>query len=143
MGRIRRMQMMPLVAVYRRIDTMIPVDRTSSFPYRTDVMMKGSIFLNRLFGWSGMIAATLAIVLPFCLVAGAVAGEDSCQDLGSPPGLCSTVTSHADHLLAVPAPLIILDPIQQISMPVTISLEPAFSSVGHFSIPDGRAPPLA
>ena len=94
-------------------------------------------------GPATVIAAILAVVLPLCLVAGTVASLDSCQDLGSPPGLCSKATSHADHLVAVPAPLISLDSTQQISLRVTIPVGPAVPSVGSFSIPDGRAPPLA
>lgn len=90
-----------------------------------------------------LTAAVLAVVLPVCLIAGTMASQDSCQDLGSPPGLCGKTTSDVTHLVAVPAPLILLDSPQQISMPLTISLEPIFPSVGHFSIPDGRAPPLA
>jgi hypothetical protein len=88
-------------------------------------------------------AAILAVVLPLCLVAGTMASQDSCQDLGSAPGLCSKAASHADHLLALPAPSFSLASAHETPDLVTVYVEPAFPSVGLLSIPDSRAPPLA
>jgi len=88
-------------------------------------------------------AAILAAVLPLCLVAGTMASQDSCQDLGSPPGLCSKAASHADHLLAVPAPLINALPYSGTSEILFQYVAPTFPSFGFLSTPDGRAPPLA
>lgn len=106
------------------------------------VMMNSRSTHNRLLGSAAMIAAALAIVLPLCLVAGTVASQDSCQDLGSPPGLCSKVTNHADHLLAVPAPVITSLPNQGISEILSLTWRPAIPTVGLLSTADGRAPPL-
>lgn len=118
------------------------VDRTNSIPYRIGVMMRGRSSRNRLFGSAAMIAASLAVVLPLCLVAGTMASQDSCQDLGSPPGLCSKVVSHADHLLAVPAPLTTSLPNQGIPEILSLFWRPIIPSVGLLSAADGRAPPL-
>ena len=89
-----------------------------------------------------VIAGILAIVLPLCLIAGTMAHQDSCQDLGSPPGLCNKAVSHADHLLAVPAAPVSLASAHETPDLVTVYVEPASPSLGLLSIPDGRAPPL-
>jgi hypothetical protein len=123
---------------------MIRIDRMASIAYGLCIMMLARG--RHHYCWlapAGLVAAILAIVLPLCLVGGTLASQDSCQDLGSPPGLCSKAASHADHLVAVPALLILPGSTQQVSIPVAISLEPAFPSFGHLSIPEGRAPPLS
>jgi hypothetical protein len=88
-------------------------------------------------------AAILAVVLPLCLIAGTVASLDSCQDLGSPPGLCSKATNHADHLLAIPAPLSASLAEAGISEILSLPAVPTTPSLGLISTADSRAPPLA
>lgn len=88
------------------------------------------------------VAAVLVVALPFCLLAGTMAGQHSCRDLGSSPRLCSEMTSHADHLLAVPAPLAAPLVERIISARVTLYAQPTFPSLGFLSIAAGRAPPL-
>ena len=90
-----------------------------------------------------LIAGVLAVILPLCLVAGIVASQESCQDHGSPPGLCNKAASHADHLLTVPAPPISSPPTHEPSSPVALYIEPGVPPVGLLSTPDDRAPPLA
>lgn len=87
-------------------------------------------------------AAILAVVLPLCLVAGTMASQDSCQDLGSAPGLCSKATSHGDHLVAAPVSLITPLPYLGISEILFQYVAPTTPSFGFLSTPDGRAPPL-
>lgn len=114
-----------------------------SIPYAARAMLKFNGQRHQLSGPATLITALLAVVLPFCLIVGAMASQESCQDLGSPPGLCSKVVSHADHLLAVPAPLITSLPNQGISEILSLFWRPAIPSVGLLSTADGRAPPLA
>jgi hypothetical protein len=90
-----------------------------------------------------VIAGILAIALPLCLLAGTMASQDSCQDLGSPPGLCSKAASHAGHLLAVPAPLITSLAEVRISEILCLATLPTTPSLGFLSTADGRAPPLS
>lgn len=122
---------------------MIHVDRTIFFPYSLYIMLTLSRHRHRWCGSGMLIAPILAAVLPFCLVAGTMASQDSCQDLGSPPGLCSKAASHADHLLGVPAPLINALPYSGTSEILFQYVVATFPSFGFLSTPDGRAPPLA
>ena len=89
------------------------------------------------------MATILVLVLPFCLVAGAMASQDSCQDLGTPPGLCSKAVSHTDHLLAVPAPPNTSLAEVRISEILCLDILPTTPSLGFLSTADGRAPPLS
>ncbi len=121
---------------------MIALDRTGSIPYAGFIMPK-LLRQQRLLGPARVSAAILIVLLPLCLVAGTTAAQNSCQDLGSPPGLCCKAANHADHLLAVPAPPFSLASAHETPDLVTAYGRPSFPSVGHLSTPDGRAPPLA
>lgn len=118
------------------------LDRTVCVPYAISAMVKRYTHSHS-FGPAVLVATVLVIVLPLCLVAGAMASQDSCQDLGSPPGLCSKAANHADHLLAVPALPFSLASAHETPQLVTVYVELASPSLGLLSIPDGRAPPLA
>ena len=88
-------------------------------------------------------AAILLFVLPLCLLAGGMAGHDSCQVLGHASGLCSKVVSHADHSLGTPASLITPLSYYETSEVVFRYFASAIPALGLLSISDGRAPPLA
>lgn len=90
-----------------------------------------------------LATAALAAVLLLCLVAGAMATLDSCQDLGTAPGLCSKATNHADHLLAIPAPLNASLAETGISGILSLPAIPTTPFLELFSTADGRAPPLS
>jgi hypothetical protein len=117
------------------------LDRTVGVPYPISAMLKRDRRSHRL-GPAGLVATILVVVLPLCLIGGTMAYQDSCQDLGSPPGLCSKAATHTDHLLAVPAPPFSLASAHETPDLVTVYIEQAFPSLGLLSIPDGRAPPL-
>ena len=123
--------------------TMISVDGTIPIPYAVRVMLILGRHRDRYFGRATLMAALLAVVLALCLVAGTMASQDSCQDLGSPPGLCSKVVNHADHLLAIPAPLNTSLSDVGISEILSLPAIPTTPSLGLLSTADGRAPPIA
>src|SRR5574341_14648 len=121
---------------------MVLLDRTVSIPYAVPAMSKRHRRSHR-GGLVGLVATILVLVLPLCLVAGTMAYQDSCQDLGSPPDLCSKATSQADHLVAAPASVITPLPSLGISEILFQYVSPTTPCFGFLSTPDGRAPPSA
>jgi hypothetical protein len=123
------------------VKQMVLLDRTVGVPYPISAMLE-RYSQSHGFGPAGLVATILVLVLPLCFIGGTMAHQDSCQDLGSPPGLCSKAATHADHLLAVPAAPFSLASAHETSDLVTVYVGPAPPSLGLLSIPDGRAPPL-
>ena len=121
---------------------MVLLDRTLCVPYPISAMLKRNGRSFRL-GPAGLLATILVLVLQLCLVAGTMSSQDSCQDLGSPPGLCSKAVSHAKHLLAVPAPLNTSRAEVGVSEILSLYSRPSTPSLGFLSTADGRAPPLS
>ena len=121
---------------------MVLLDRTVGVPYPISAMLKRHRRSHRL-GPAGLVATILVVVLPLCLIGGTMAHQVSCQDLGSPPGLCSKALSHADHLLGVPAPLNASLAEAGISEILSLYSRPTTPSLGFLSTADGRAPPLS
>ena len=121
---------------------MICVDRTISLPYAAVVMRKMNGQSHSWLAPVTLIGTILAVVLSFCLIAGSMASQDSCQNLGLAPGLCSKSANHADHLVAAPASPITPLPYQGTSEILFRYVPPTTPSFGFLSTPDGRAPPL-
>ena len=93
-----------------------------------------------------LLNGLLALLLPFCLVAGgltaAVAAAETCQPQAVTPDFCTKATYHGDVAAVVQDSVV--SPNGNGLMPHLLPTEDTFTHPlpGYLTIPSGRSPPL-